>query len=193
MGTDRPPAAGRRRWSAASLGPSAERLRRPWSGQRIAYAGAGGLNCRGQERRWGAPRVTARRRPVGGAPLDRALAERTARAWGGRLQRVFALPEGVVTLTRPAGPEGTVPHTQGWPLSPDDELRVAGPDGEDVPDGRTGELLARGPSVPRGYYRAPGHDARSFTPDGYLRTGMLARRTPDGDLVVSGRKTEDLH
>lgn len=46
--------------------------------------------------------------------------------------------------------------------------------------------LARGPSVLRGYYRAPDHNARSFTPDGYFRTGVLARRTPEGDLVMTG-------
>lgn len=56
-----------------------------------------------------------------------------------------------------------------------------------MPDGESGELLARGPYTPRGYYRAPDHNARSFTTDGYFRTGDLARRTPDGDLVVTGR------
>ncbi|WP_030709077.1 AMP-binding protein [Streptomyces sp. NRRL F-2580] len=50
-----------------------------------------------------------------------------------------------------------------------------------------GSLLARGPYTPRGYYRAAGRNARAFTADGYLRTGDLARRTPDGNLVVTGR------
>jgi non-ribosomal peptide synthetase component E (peptide arylation enzyme) len=38
----------------------------------------------------------------------------------------------------------------------------------------------------RGYYRASGHNARAFTADGHLRTGVRARRTADGDLVVTG-------
>ena len=38
----------------------------------------------------------------------------------------------------------------------------------------------------RGYYRAPDHNARSFTDDGYFRTGALARRTRDGNVVVTG-------
>ncbi|MEU6763225.1 AMP-binding protein [Streptomyces sp. NPDC046853] len=124
---------------------------------------------------------------VGGAPADPETAERLRSGLGCRLQRVFALAEGPLVLARPAGPGETVPAAQGRPLSPDDEVRVVGADGEDVPDGEPGGLLARGPSIPRGYYRAPERNARSFTADGYFRTGHLARRTPDGDLLVTGR------
>ncbi|MFI5669432.1 (2,3-dihydroxybenzoyl)adenylate synthase [Streptomyces sp. NPDC051704] len=125
---------------------------------------------------------------VGGrTPLPRASAERIAPAWGCRLQQVFGTAEGPLTLTRPTGPEETVLTTQGRPLSPDDEIRIVDADGDDVPDGEPGELLARGPYTLRGYYRAPEHNARAFTPDGRFRTGARARRTPEGDLVVTGR------
>lgn len=124
---------------------------------------------------------------IGGAPLDRATAERVGPEWGCRLQQVFGTAEGLLTLTRPDDPDETVLTTQGRPLSPDDQVRVVDAGGDDVPDGEPGELLARGPSTVRGYYRAPGRNARSFTADGYLRTGTLARRTPDGNLVVTGR------
>ncbi|MER6998405.1 AMP-binding protein [Streptomyces sp. NPDC000410] len=124
---------------------------------------------------------------IGGAPVDRATAERTGHALGCGLQQVFGMPEGVLTLTRPADPDETVLTTQGRPLSPDDQIRVVDVDGKDVADGEPGELLARGPYTPRGYYRAPDHNARSFTADGYFRTGVLARRTPGGNLVVTGR------
>ncbi len=124
---------------------------------------------------------------IGGAPSDRPTAARMGAGWGCRLQQVFGMAEGVLTLTRPADPDDTVLTTQGRPLSPDDEIRIVGIDGKDVPDGDPGELLARGPHTPRGYYRAPDHNARSFTPDGYFRTGAFARRTPDGNLVVTGR------
>jgi 2,3-dihydroxybenzoate-AMP ligase len=122
---------------------------------------------------------------IGGAPLRRATAERIGPAWGCRLQHVFALPEGLLTLTRPADPQETVLTTRGRPLSPDDELRMVDADGKDVPDGEPGELLVRGPHTLRGYYRAPDLNARAFTPDGYFRTGHVARRTPDGNVVVA--------
>ncbi|WP_237538651.1 AMP-binding protein [Streptomyces sp. SID486] len=124
---------------------------------------------------------------LAGAPVSGAVAERMGRAWGCRLQQVFGRAEGPLVLTRPAGPDGTALTARGRPLSPDDEIRIVGPDGADVPDGETGELLARGPYTVRGYYRAPEDDARRFTHDGFFRTGDLARRTPDGDLVMAGR------
>ncbi|MFJ9414443.1 (2,3-dihydroxybenzoyl)adenylate synthase [Streptomyces sp. NPDC101227] len=124
---------------------------------------------------------------IGGAPLHRAAAERIGPALGCRLQQVFGMPEGPVTLTRPADPDETVLTTHGRPLSPDDEIRIVDADGKDLPDGEPGELLARGPYTLRGYYRAPDHNARAFTTDGYFRSGVLARRTPDGSLVVTGR------
>ncbi|GAA1522447.1 (2,3-dihydroxybenzoyl)adenylate synthase [Streptomyces albidochromogenes] len=124
---------------------------------------------------------------IGGAPLPRSTAERAGIELGCRLQQVFGMADGLLTLTRPADPDETVLTTQGRPLSPDDELRVVDADGQDVPEGHAGEVLTRGPYTPRGYYRAPDHNARAFTTDGYLRTGVLARRTPDGNLVVTGR------
>ncbi|MFD9818260.1 (2,3-dihydroxybenzoyl)adenylate synthase [Streptomyces violascens] len=124
----------------------------------------------------------------GEAPL--VLAERIGPEPGCRPQRVFAMGEGLLALTRPGDPDETVFTTQGRPLSPDDEIRIVGADGKDVPDGEPGELLARGPYTLRGYYRAPEHNARAFTADGFLRTGVLARRTADGNLVTTGRLAE---
>ncbi|MFJ2770760.1 AMP-binding protein [Streptomyces sp. NPDC087300] len=122
----------------------------------------------------------------GGGALARTTVERMGSEWGCRPQRVFGGAEGPLLFTRPTDPDETVRTTQGRPLSPDDEIRLVDSDGRDVPDGASGELLGRGPYTPRGHYRAPDHDARTFTPDGYFRTGALARRTPAGDLVVTG-------
>ncbi|MFH7595508.1 AMP-binding protein [Streptomyces racemochromogenes] len=124
---------------------------------------------------------------IAGTPPDRTVAERIGTALDCRVQQVFGTPEGLLTLTRPADPDDAVLATHGRPLSPDDQIRLVDDGGDPVPDGTPGELLARGPHTIRGYYRAPDHDARAFTPDGYLRTGHLAHRTPDGDLVVTGR------
>ncbi|MGO4633439.1 AMP-binding protein [Streptomyces sp. 2RAF24] len=122
---------------------------------------------------------------IDGAPLPPPTADRVATALACRLQQVFALPEGVLTLTRPTT---TAPTSHGHPLSPDDQLRIVDADGEDVPDGTPGHLLARGPYTPRGHYRTP--TSPTFTPNGYLRTGTLARRTPDGSLLVTGQVGE---
>ncbi|ATL32793.1 (2,3-dihydroxybenzoyl)adenylate synthase [Streptomyces formicae] len=148
-------------------------------------------------RRWldGLPTVRAdlsslRLVQIVGGSLPRTTAERIGPEWGCRPQQVFGMPEGPLVLTRPTDPDETVLTTHGRPLSPDDEIRLVDADGGNVPDGESGELLARGPYIPRGYYRASDHDARAYTADGFFRTGALARRTPDGDLVVTGRRTD---
>ncbi|SDK59318.1 AMP-binding protein [Streptomyces indicus] len=67
------------------------------------------------------------------------------------------------------------------PLSAEDEVRVAGADGTEVPVGEVGELQVRGPSVVRGYYRGAGGER--FCADGFFRTGESVRRQDDGSLL----------
>ena len=85
-------------------------------------------------------------------------------------------------------------QTVGYPLSPGDEFRVLDPDtGVDVPDGEVGELCVRGPYTLRGYFNAAEHNARTFTPDGFLRTGDLVTvRHIDGQpcLRIEGRRKD---
>ncbi|WP_063044445.1 (2,3-dihydroxybenzoyl)adenylate synthase [Nocardia pseudovaccinii] len=124
---------------------------------------------------------------VGGARLAEVNAREVAPALGVQLQQVFGMAEGLLNCTRLDDPADIVCTTQGRPLSPADEVRVVDADGNDVAPGEEGELLTKGPYTIRGYYRAPEHNARAFTPDGYYRSGDLVRRLPSGHLIVSGR------
>ena len=124
---------------------------------------------------------------IGGAPLPREVAERISPAFGCRLQQVFGMAEGLLTFTREPDSLLTIATTQGSPLSPEDEVRIVDESGADVPPGTQGELLTRGPYTLRGYYRAPEHNARAFTDDGFYKTGDVARLTKDGQLVIEGR------
>lgn len=124
---------------------------------------------------------------VGGAKLAEVNAREVEPALGCRLQQVFGMAEGLLNYTRLDDDDELVYTTQGRPLSPADELRVVDGDGEPVPPGEEGELLTRGPYTLRGYYRAPEHNARAFTPDGFYRSGDLVRQLPSGHLIVSGR------
>jgi long-chain acyl-CoA synthetase len=69
------------------------------------------------------------------------------------------------------------------------ELRVVGPDGHDVEDGASGELWVRGPMVTPGYWRRPEAD-RAVLADGWLRSGDLALRDPDGRYWFTGRSKQ---
>ncbi|MET9624975.1 AMP-binding protein [Streptomyces sp. NPDC006464] len=124
---------------------------------------------------------------IGGARLEPELAARITPELGCRLQQVFGMAEGLLTMSRADDDVDAVLHTQGRPVSPADEVRIVDERGADVPAGVTGELLTRGPYTLRGYYRAPEHNARAFTEDGFYRTGDLASLTPEGRLIVRGR------
>lgn len=124
---------------------------------------------------------------VGGAKLAEVNAREVTPALNATLQQVFGMAEGLINYTRLDDSADMVCTTQGRPLSPADEVRVVDENGNDVAPGEEGELLTRGPYTIRGYYRAPEHNARAFTPDGFYRSGDLVRRLPSGHLVVSGR------
>jgi 2,3-dihydroxybenzoate-AMP ligase len=124
---------------------------------------------------------------VGGARLAPELARRVTPVLGCRLQQVFGMAEGLLNYTRQDDPDEVVWETQGRPMCADDEIRVVDEEGAPVPDGSPGILLTRGPYTIRGYYRAPEHNARAFTADGWYRTGDVVRIHPGGNLVVEGR------
>lgn len=57
----------------------------------------------------------------------------------------------------------------------------------DLPDGQDGEFVARGYNIMKGYYKMPAATALAIDKDGWLHTGDLARRTPDGYYKITGR------
>ncbi|MEV6569234.1 (2,3-dihydroxybenzoyl)adenylate synthase [Streptomyces kronopolitis] len=130
---------------------------------------------------------------VGGAKYSEAAARRLEPALGCRLQQVFGMAEGLVNYTRLDDDPETVVTTQGRPISPGDEIRIADEAGRELPEGESGQLLTRGPYTIRGYWRAPEHQATAFTEDGFYRTGDLVRRTPSGHLIVEGRAKDQIN
>lgn len=103
------------------------------------------------------------------------------------VQENFGMAEGLLMFVRLDDPEDVRLETVGRPICPDDEVRLVGEDGADVTDGEVGELWARGPYTLRGYYNAPEHNARAFSPDGFYMSGDLMWRHASGNYVVAGR------
>ncbi len=122
-------------------------------------------------------------------PETRQRAERVFR--NVTVQENFGMAEGLLMFVRLDDPPEVRLATVGRPVCPDDEVRLVGEDGTDVADGEIGELWARGPYTLRGYYNAPHHNQRAFSPDGFYRSGDLMWRHPTGNYVVAGR-TKDL-
>ena len=62
--------------------------------------------------------------------------------------------------------------------------------GIELPPGKEGELLCRGNTVCRGYYKRPQLNAELIDKDGWLRTGDLLIRHPEGYFQFTGRSKE---
>ena len=68
------------------------------------------------------------------------------------------------------------------------ECKIVDPETwEDLPDNVDGEFVARGYNVMKGYYKMPEATAAVIDEDGWLHTGDLARRTPEGYYKITGR------
>ena len=63
-------------------------------------------------------------------------------------------------------------------------------EGLEVKLGEENEILVKGPTVMRGYYKRPEETAQAMTPDGFLRTGDAGSLDPDGNLVFTERIKE---
>ncbi|ORA39954.1 (2,3-dihydroxybenzoyl)adenylate synthase [Mycobacterium aquaticum] len=124
---------------------------------------------------------------VGGAKLAAEDARLVRAALTPGLQQVFGMAEGLLNYTRVGDPAEIVETTQGRPLCPADEVRVVDEDGHEVAPREEGELLVRGPYTINGYFNAEAANERSFTPDGFYRSGDRVRRSPAGYLEVTGR------
>ena len=66
-------------------------------------------------------------------------------------------------------------------------VRIVDPDGNEVPDGETGEIVARGPQVMAGYHDRDDENARRQR-GGWHHTNDLGRRELDGSISFVGPK-----
>ena len=68
------------------------------------------------------------------------------------------------------------------------ECKIVDPEtGEDLPDNVDGEFVAKGYNIMKGYYKMPEATAAAIDKEGWLHTGDLARRTPEGNYKITGR------
>ncbi|HUI96979.1 MAG TPA: class I adenylate-forming enzyme family protein [Xanthobacteraceae bacterium] len=119
------------------------------------------------------------------ATLNRAFEER----FGIPLLDGYGITETstMVTMNWPSGRR--VPGSCGLPV-PGLAVRIVDPaSDQDVPPGREGELIVRGPNVMPGYHNKPEETAKALR-DGWYRTGDLAKSDENGFLTITGRLKE---
>lgn len=124
----------------------------------------------------------------GGASLPVEILHAFERDFGCPVLEGYGLSETspAVTFCRPDRPRkaGSI----GTPIR-DVEVRLLDDKEQDVGPDEVGELVVRGPNVMKGYWNRPDETAEAV-PDGWLRTGDLARRDSDGYLYIVDRKKD---
>ncbi|MBI2934055.1 MAG: long-chain-fatty-acid--CoA ligase [Chloroflexi bacterium] len=70
---------------------------------------------------------------------------------------------------------------------PDVEMRVIDEEGNPLPPGQVGEIVARGPRIMTGYWKDAEKTARAFTKDGWLKTNDMGWMDEDGYFYLAGR------
>jgi fatty-acyl-CoA synthase len=125
----------------------------------------------------------------GGAPLPDVLVERYA-AKGVRVCNGYGMTETGPTAFV-AAPEDALAKigSVGKPQMLL-EARIVDARGRDVAVGESGEIWMRGPGLTPGYWNRPEETAKSFTADGWLKSGDIGRRDADGCYYVAGRIKE---
>jgi cyclohexanecarboxylate-CoA ligase len=123
-----------------------------------------------------------------GAPIPGPLVERARATLGTKIVSAWGMTEnGAVTTIELDDDDERACNTDGRPL-PGVELKVADPDGRELPRGESGRLLIRGCSNFGGYLKRPqlnGTDA-----EGWFDTGDLARMDDRGYIRISGRSKD---
>ncbi|MFN2138002.1 MAG: AMP-binding protein [Candidatus Promineifilaceae bacterium] len=109
--------------------------------------------------------------------------------YGHTLLERYGMTETGMNLSNPLRGERRV-GSVGLPL-PGVEARIVDPITEEpLPDGEIGEVQIRGPHVFKGYWEMPDKTAAAFTVDGWLRTGDMGLREPDGYFTLKGRSKD---
>ncbi|HUN60376.1 MAG TPA: AMP-binding protein [Candidatus Sulfotelmatobacter sp.] len=123
-----------------------------------------------------------------GAPLQPTVKEETERVFGMVLHNGYGISEcsPTIALTRIETPRN---DTSVGRIFPEVEIRLVGPDGNEVAAGEVGELWIRGPNIMKGYYRAPEETAAAINAEGWFNSRDLARLEQD-HLFIVGRTKE---
>jgi len=109
---------------------------------------------------------------------------------GCKVINVFGMAEGPCSCTRLEDPVDIVCNTVGRPICPGDEFKIVDDDGKELPPEEEGELIARGPCIFRGYFKAHEENKKAFTPEGFHLTGDLGSFDKNGNLRITGRKKD---
>jgi acyl-CoA synthetase (AMP-forming)/AMP-acid ligase II len=73
-------------------------------------------------------------------------------------------------------------------LLPEQQIKIVDNDDNELPPSEIGEMLFKGTLTIPGYYKMPEETEKTFTKDGWCRSGDLGYITEEGRIYIKGRK-----
>jgi long-chain acyl-CoA synthetase len=125
----------------------------------------------------------------GGAPVQQAVSQKWKDLTGRYIKEGYGLSETSPILTVNQLTETGYRSGIGLPM-PSTDISLRDDDGQEVPQGQSGELCAKGPQIMKGYWRQPEATADVTTEDGYFKTGDIAVMDEDGYFKIVDRKKD---
>jgi acyl-CoA synthetase (AMP-forming)/AMP-acid ligase II len=128
----------------------------------------------------------------GGSPVPPEVMNRWIEKYGIGMANTYGMTEcsPVICETLPGDPVLLQTTTVGPPL-PHIEVEIVKPGTtEPVPVGVEGELRSRSSMVMKGYWDNPEETAAAIDPDGFMRSGDLAKMDENGYVSITGRAKE---
>lgn len=122
----------------------------------------------------------------GGAAVQTAVAERWRQVTGKVLLEGYGLTEASPVVCADPLDLTASNNSIGLPL-PSTEISLRDQQNNVVAVGEEGELCVKGPQVMQGYWQNAAETQRVFTPDGWLRTGDVARIDEQGFVYIVDR------
>ncbi|MVW70506.1 class I adenylate-forming enzyme family protein [Bordetella sp. 15P40C-2] len=122
--------------------------------------------------------------------FNQAAAQNFEQVFDTQVQEFYGMTEigGALYMPRDVRPTAYASGTCGV-VAPFRQVRVCDPDGNELPDGKVGELCVRGPGIMLAYYRNEAATADVFHGD-WFRTGDLFVKEPSGHYRIVGRSKD---
>jgi long-chain acyl-CoA synthetase len=125
----------------------------------------------------------------GGMAVQEAVAKKWLAVTGCPIVEGYGLSETSAGVTCNPTDSTAFSGTIGLPL-PNVDIRIVDDSGNDVPLGSPGEIAIRGPQVMSGYWGRPEETAKSFTADGFFKSGDIGVMDERGYVKVVDRKKD---
>lgn len=123
------------------------------------------------------------------SPLSPTVFQKLEETYGAPVLEAYAMTEASHQMTsNPLPPAKRKPGSVGFGQGV--QVKILNEQGEELAQGKEGEICILGENVTKGYLNNPQANASSYHKDGFFRTGDQGKKDEDGYVIITGRIKE---